>query len=50
MSPFDDIMPGLDDDLGGGGDQPAFDDGFGFDDDLGADLQDGGEPVDLEDA
>ena len=50
VSPFDDIMPGLDDDLGGGGDQPAFDDGFGFDDDLGADLQDGGEPVDLEDA
>ena len=49
VSPFDDIMPDLNDDLadlGGGGDdqqyQQAFDNGFGFDDDLGGDMQDPG--------
>ena len=35
VSPFDDIMPDLNDDLAGGEDQPVFDNGFGFDDDLG---------------
>ena len=52
VSPFDDLMPDLNDDLhdlGGGGDAPLFDNGFGFDDDLGHDLQDGGEPVDPDD-